>query len=1140
MAIQDVSLEDRFDLGKDRVLLNGIQALVRLTLMQAARDRAAGLNTAGYVTGYRGSPLGGVDLQMMRARKHLEAANVLFEPGLNEDLAATAMWGTQQAELRGEGRYDGVFGLWYGKGPGVDRSGDVMRHANMAGTSRHGGVLMAMGDDHTGESSTTLHQSDWAMVDAYMPVVSPAGVQEILDLGIYGWALSRFAGVWVGLKTMKDTVEATAVVDGRPDRMSFVTPEFEMPPGGLNIRMMDLPVEQERRMIDYKRFAAEAFARANRIDRRVWGKPGARIGLVAAGKNWLDLMHALSLLGIDEARAERLGITTYKVAQTFPLDMAGFHEWAEGLDLIVIVEEKRKLIEVQAKEAIFEDRRGRRIYGWHKGDSWENGRRVELFPTRYALDPILIAEKLGEILIEEGRNADHVTAGLERLREARKADNAPEIARRLAYYCSGCPHNTSTKVPEGSRAYAGIGCHYMVQWMDRNTLGFTQMGGEGANWIGESHFSTRDHVFQNMGDGTYNHSGVQAIRAALASGTNITFKILFNDAVAMTGGQHNEGDLDPYRIADEIRAMGVRHIAVVYDPKEDLDLSKFPREVEKFPRDQLMEVQRRYREHKGVSAIIYVQTCAAEKRRRRKRGLFPDPDRRVVINADICEGCGDCGVQSNCVSIVPLETELGRKRAIDQSSCNKDYTCLEGFCPAFVTVSGGKLRKAATTTLDLPHLPEPALPAIDGTFNFVITGVGGTGVVTIGAIMAQAAHIDGKGAGMMEMAGLAQKGGAVNIHLRIAHRPEDITAVRVAIGEADTVIGGDLVVSAGAATLGLMKTGRTRAVVNDHEIITGEFTRNPKFAIPNDRLRLALQARLGEDGVRFLDVTVLARKLLGDSIYSNMMILGAAWQQGLVPLTRAAILRAIELNGAGVEGNKQAFDIGRWAILHPGEAAEIARDPASATPATLDERIAVRASHLRAYQNRRLARKYLALVERAGDLREEVALGYHKLLTYKDEYEVARLHLETTRKFVDREFEGDLRLSFHMAPPLLSRTGSEGRPKKREFGPWIMPAFRLLARLKMLRGTPLDPFGRTAERRKERQLIRQYEQDMKEILAALTADNLKIARELAALPLEIRGFGPVKMDSIAAFEKKRDRLLGKFRAGGTPQQAAAE
>jgi len=1137
MGIQDITLEDRFDLGKHRVLLNGTQALVRLMLMQAARDRAAGLNTAGYVTGYRGSPLGAVDLQMMRAKKHLEAANVLFEPGLNEDLAATALWGTQQAELRGEGSHDGVFGLWYGKGPGVDRSGDVFRHANMAGTSKHGGVIAVMGDDHTGESSTTLHQSEWSFVDIMMPILSPAGVQEILDFGLIGYELSRYSGCWVGLKSMKDTIEATAVVDASPDRIKLVRPsetEFEMPPGGLNIRLLDDRIAQEARLQDYKRFAAEAFGRANRLDRRVWGKPGAKIGIVSAGKNWLDLMHALDLLGIDAAEAERLGITTYKVAMTWPLDMTSFHEWAEGLDLIIVVEEKRKLIEVQVKEAIFDDRRGRRVYGW------KTDRGEELFPTRYALEPVMIARKLGMILQEEGRGTERIKAGLALLEQAEANNNAPEIASRLAYFCSGCPHNTSTKVPEGSRAYAGIGCHFMVQWMDRNTLGFTHMGGEGANWIGESHFSKRDHVFQNLGDGTYNHSGVQAIRAALASGTNITYKILFNDAVAMTGGQPNEGGLSPQQIARELLAMGVRHVALVYDEKEDIDPSAFPSGIERHTRDEMMNVQEKMSRIKGVTAIIYVQTCAAEKRRRRKRGLFPDPDRRVVINADICEGCGDCGVQSNCVSIVPLETEFGRKRAIDQSSCNKDFTCLNGFCPSFVTVSGGKLRKAATRTLDLPHLPEPELPEINGTHNFVITGVGGTGVVTIGAIMAQAAHLDGKGAGMMEMAGLAQKGGAVHIHLRVADKPDDINAVRVAVGEADAIIGGDLVVSAGSTTLGLMKQGRTRAVVNSHEIITGEFTRNPNFQVPNDRLRLALEARLGEDGVRFLDVTVLARKLLGDSIYSNMMILGAAWQQGLVPLTREAILRAIELNGAGVEGNKQAFDIGRWAILHPQEAEEILRETVVDKPRTLEERIALRADHLRAYQNDALARKYLSLVDRAGDLREQVAEAYHKLLACKDEYEVARLHVETTRKFVESELEGDIRLSFHLAPPLLSKTGPDGRPKKREFGPWILPVFRVLARLKGLRGTPLDIFGHSAERREERRLIAQYEQDMQEILAGLTPDKLKLARELAALPLEIKGFGPVKMASIEAFEKKRARLLKKFRAGGAPQQQAAE
>ncbi|MCX7645600.1 MAG: indolepyruvate ferredoxin oxidoreductase family protein [Rhodobacteraceae bacterium] len=1140
MTLQDVSLSDRFDLDRSPVLLNGTQALVRLMLMQKARDRAAGLNTAGYVTGYRGSPLGAVDLQMSRARKELEAADILFQPGLNEDLAATAIWGSQQAELRGEGRFDGVFALWYGKGPGVDRSGDVMRHANMAGTSRHGGVLMAMGDDHTGESSTTLHQSDWAMVDAYMPVVSPAGVQEILDFGLYGFALSRFAGVWVGLKTMKDTIEATAVVDGRPDRMRFVVPEFPMPEGGLNIRLHDTPVAQEARMIDYKRFAAEAFAKANGIDRRVWGRPGARIGFVAAGKNWLDLVHALSLLGIDAAEAERLGITTYKVGQTFPLDMESFHDWAEGLELIVVVEEKRKLIEVQVKEAIFDDRRGRRVYGWHKGDTWEHGRQVELFPTRYALDPILIGERIGEILIEEGRGTDRIRAGLARLAEARRADNAPDLARRVPYFCSGCPHNTSTKVPEGSRAYAGIGCHYMVQWMDRDTVGFTQMGGEGANWIGEAPFSKRRHVFQNLGDGTYNHSGILAIRAALAAGTNITYKILFNDAVAMTGGQRNEGGLTADRIAREVLAMGVRHLAVVYDAKEEPDWSAFPAGIERHERAELDAVQRKFREIEGVSVILYVQTCAAEKRRRRKRGQFPDPDRRVFINTDVCEGCGDCGVQSNCVSIVPVETEFGRKRAIDQSSCNKDFSCLKGFCPSFVTVEGARPRKAATRAVEIGALPEPALPAIEGTWNVVVTGVGGTGVVTVGAIMAQAAALDGKGAGLMEMAGLAQKGGAVHIHCRLANRPEDISAIRVATGEADAVIGGDLVVTAGARTIGLMRTGRTAAAVNSHEIVTGEFTRNPEFRIPKDALELALQARL-RDRLMLFDASELARLLMGDTIFANMIVFGAAWQRGWVPLTLAAIERAIALNGAAVEANRRAFEIGRWAAERPAEAAQVVAPVLVQKPKGLEEQIALRAAHLTDYQSARLARRYRKMVDGIADLRlrAAVAKGYHKLLAYKDEYEVARL-LRSSEEKARAEFEGDLRLTFHLAPPLLARPGPDGRPGKRAFGPWIARAFGLLARLKFLRGTPFDPFGRTAERRMERALIRQYEADMAEVLAKVTPETLEGAVALAELPLQIRGFGPVKEANAARAAKRRAELLAAFRAGGTALSRAAE
>ena len=1139
MSKQKISLNDRLDLTKSPVLLNGTQALVRLMLMQKARDRAAGHNTGGLVTGYRGSPLGAVDMQMSRAEKQLADNDIVFQFGLNEDLAATALWGAQQAELRGEGKFDGVFGLWYGKGPGVDRTGDVFRHANMAGTSPLGGVVAAMGDDHTGESSTTLHQSEWALMDAYMPIVSPAGVQEILDYGAYAFELSRFCGLWVGLKTMKDTVEATSVVDGDPFRMKLVTPEFDMPEGGLNIRLVDDRVPQEARVIDYKRFAAEAFSHANKIDKRVWGKPGARIGLVAAGKNWLDLTHALTLLGIDEAEAERLGITTYKIGQVFPLDMKGFNDWAEGLDLIVVVEEKRKLIEVQIKEAIFDDRKGRRVYGWYKGGAG-GIHAEELFPSRGALEPVMIAEKLGGILIEEGRETDRIKAGLATLADARRNDNAEEIAARLPYFCSGCPHNTGTKVPKGSRAYAGIGCHFMAQWMDRDTLGYTHMGGEGANWIGEAPFSTRPHVFQNLGDGTYNHSGIQAIRAAVAAGTNITYKILYNDAVAMTGGQTNEGGLSPQRIAAEIKAMGVQHMAVVYDEKEDVDKDAFPAGMRFHERAELNKVQEEFTGVEGVSAIVYIQTCAAEKRRRRKRGTFPDPDKRVFINTDVCEGCGDCGVQSNCVSIVPKETELGRKRAIDQSSCNKDFSCLKGFCPSFVTLEGAQVKKAATTALELPELPEPVLPQIAGTHNIVITGVGGTGVVTIGAVLAQAAQIDGKGAGLMEMAGLAQKGGAVHIHCRLANAPGDISAIRVATGEAHALIGGDLVVSAGAKTLGLTKGGQTGAVVNSHEIITGDFTRNTEFALPADRLTLALEARL-QDRLAMFDASDLAKAVLGDSIFSNMMVLGGAWQRGLVPLSHASILEAISLNGAAVERNTRAFEIGRWAVLHPEEAAGLIAPKVVQMPKSLDEKIAYREEKLVGYQGKRLARRFRKLVEKAEDkaLREAVAKGYHKLLAYKDEYEVARLLLETRAK-AEAEFDGDFTMTYHLAPPVLGGKGVDGRPDKRAFGPWVERGFRMLAKMKGLRGTPLDPFGRTAERRMERALIKQYERDMVEVFDKVKPETMEAAVALAALPLEIRGYGPVKEASEAKAAKRREELLSVIRSGGAAMARAAE
>ena len=1138
MTLQSVSLNDRYDLSKRFVLLSGTQALVRLTMMQKARDTAAGHNTAGYVTGYRGSPLGAVDLQMERAGKQLKASDVKFSPGLNEDLAATALWGAQQANLHGEGAFDGVYGFWYGKGPGVDRTGDVFRHANMAGTAELGGVLVAMGDDHTGESSTVLHQSEFALVDALMPILSPAGVQEILDYGILGWELSRYSGCWVGLKCVKDTIEVTEVVDGDPNRLSIVTPtDFEMPEGGVNIRLVDDRTEQEARLHDYKRFAAEAFARANRIDRRVLGGESAKIGIVSSGKSWLDTVHALDLLGIDEAEAKRLGITTYKVGMVWPLDMTSFREWSDGLDLIIVVEEKRKLIEVQIKEAIFDDRRGRRVVGWKK----ENG--DVLFTVKGALDPVGVARKLGDLLAEEGVDSDRLKAAKAVLDDAAKADNAKEIASRLPWFCSGCPHNYSTKVPEGSRAYAGIGCHYMVQWMDRDTLGFTHMGGEGANWIGEAPFSKRKHVFQNLGDGTYNHSGVQAIRAAIAAGdVNITYKVLYNDAVAMTGGQHNEGDLSAAQIAHELVAMRVKKLVVVYDEKEDVDFAALPKGVETAERRDLMDVQKRLREIEGVTAIVYIQTCAAEKRRRRKRGLFPDPDKRVFINPDVCEGCGDCGVQSNCVSILPKETEFGRKREIDQSSCNKDFSCLSGFCPSFVTLEGAQVKKPQKAELELPELPEPNLPTINGTHNIVITGVGGTGVVTVGALLGMAAHLEGKGVGMMEMAGLAQKGGAVHIHCRVAETPEEISAIRVAVGEADAVIGGDLVTTSGAKTLGLMTRNRTKAVCNSHQIITGEFTKNTEFNLPIDRMSIALRARVGEEALSMLDATKLAEKFLADAIYANVLMLGAAWQAGLVPLSLESLERAIELNGAGIEGNLLAMKIGRWAVAFPADAAaSLIEPPVSGAVLTGVE---ARAAHLRKYQNGRLAKRYLKRVDAAkaidAEFGEAVAKGYHKLLSYKDEYEVARLHHETLEAAVADHFTDVRAIRFHMAPPILGKKDKQGRPVKSEFGPWMMKVFGVLARMKALRGTPFDVFGYSAERKMERALIKEYQKTISEVSAAFSGDTKDLSVALAELPLQIRGFGHVKAVNVEKAAKKREALLAEFRSGGTPQAQAAE
>ena len=918
---RDYTLDHKYTRSEGRIYLSGVQALVRLPLMQRLRDAAEGIDSAGFVSGYRGSPLGGFDLELWRARKHLEAAKVKFTPGLNEDLGATMVWGTQQTNLFPGANVQGVFGMWYGKGPGVDRCGDVFKHANAAGTSKHGGVLALAADDHACRSSTLPHGSEEEFVSAMMPVLNPAGVQDILDMGLLGWAMSRYTGRWVGFKTIAETVESSASVQVDPMARRIVLPEdFEMPSGGLNIRWPDPPLDQEMRLHRYAVKAAQAFARANGIDKVVMDAPRARLGIVTTGKSYLDVLQALEYLGLDEKACADIGIRVYKVGMTWPLEPQGIGEFSRGLQDIVVVEEKKAFIERQMKEY---------FYNWPAnwgarpsivGKYDEQGEWI--LPSTGELTPATIAGVIGR-RIQRFFNTESIE---ERLRwmDVKEAEMALPRAQfpRVPHYCSGCPHNTSTKVPEGSRALAGIGCHYMVTWMDRDTDTFTHMGGEGVTWAGQAAFTDTEHVFQNLGDGTYFHSGSLAIRQAIAAGVNITYKILYNDAVAMTGGQPVDGPLSVPDIAKQMRAEGIHTIVVLSDNigKWTGQREHFPSDVEFHDRSELDEVQKRLREVKGVSILIYEQTCATEKRRRRKRGKLEDPQKRVLINSLVCEGCGDCGKKSFCVSVLPKETEFGRKREIDQSNCNKDYSCVNGFCPSFVTVHGGQPRKGskrdASTLLD--NLPAPAIRGtLEQPWNILITGVGGTGVVTIGALLGMAGHLEGKGATVLDQTGLAQKGGAVTTHIRIARRPEDIHAVRIAAGEADLVVGCDMVVVNDYWALSKVRAGRSQVVLNTYEAMPGTFTTRPDMQFPAADIVAGVRVALGGQEPLLLDATQLATALLGDAIAANLFILGYAWQQGLVPLSFESLMRAIELNGAAVAMNQQAFAWGRLAVVDP-------------------------------------------------------------------------------------------------------------------------------------------------------------------------------------------------------------------------------
>ncbi len=1157
MSLAAVTLDDKYSLETGRVFITGIQALIRLPLTQRLRDQRAGLDTAGYISGYRGSPLAAYDLQLWRARQFLDKHQIRFQPGLNEDMAATAVWGTQQVQLGPKAKHDGVFSIWYGKGPGVDRCGDVIRHANAAGTAPNGGVLAVLGDDHNAVSSTLPHQNEHNMASWMMPMLYPASVQEYLDYGVLGWALSRYSGCWVGFKCVTEVVESAASVSVDPHRVEIQIPDdFEMPPGGLNARWPDDRWEQELRLQRHKLYAALAFARANNLNQVVLDSPNPRFGIVTTGKSYLDVRQALDDLGIDDEMAAAIGLRLFKVGMPWPLEQRSVRAFAEGLEEVIVIEEKRAFIENQLKEQLYNWRADVRPMVVGKFDE----HREWLLPAHGELSPAMVAR----VIVERLKNRvtsiemEERMAILER-KERAKTESAPTV--RNPYFCSGCPHNTSTKVPEGSRAMAGIGCHFMAVWMDRSTELFTHMGGEGVPWLGQAPFTDEAHIFANLGDGTYYHSGLMAIRAAIAGDVNITYKILFNDAVAMTGGQPHDGPLSPWQISQQVHHEGVKKIIVVSDEPDKYAIgTDWAPGVTIRHRDELDKVQRELREIEGVTALIYDQTCAAEKRRRRKRGTYPDPDRRVFVNDLVCEGCGDCSVQSNCVSVEPLETEWGRKRTINQSSCNKDFSCLKGFCPSFVTVSGGTPRKAKPTGGDgleaaFATLPEPERVASEKPFNMIVTGVGGTGVITVGQLIGMAAHIENKGVTVLDFTGLAQKNGAVLSHIRIADDPDLLHAPRVADGTLDLLLGCDMVVAASDEAIDKFQPGATHAIVNSHLIPTADFTLNPEIDFQSRRLQEIIRQSAGDNLTDFVPATEFATALVGDSIATNVFMMGYAYQRGLLPVSAEAIEQTIELNDVAIDSNKRTFALGRLAV-HDRALVETAAAPASVAEAEiahdLDDIVAKRAVFLTDYQDAAYADRYLQAIQRVATaeaerapgktgLTEAVARQLFRLMAYKDEYEVARLY--TTGDFqakLGRQFEGKLKVKFHLAPPLLSpRDPETGQLKKREFGSWIFPAFKLLARMRRLRGTAFDIFGRTAERRQERQLIVDYETTIEALIADLDTDNHALAIEIAKLAGDIKGYGHVKERNIKQVKAREAELMIAWRSP-SPQATAAE
>ncbi len=1151
-ALDDYALADRYTRDSGRIFLTGTQALVRIALRQAELDRRDGRHTAGLISGYRGSPLGGVDQALWQAKAPLAEANIEFVPAINEDLAATMMLGCQQVETDPDRQVDGVFGLWYGKGPGVDRAGDALKHGNAYGSSPNGGVLVVAGDDHGCVSSSMPHQSDVAFMAWFMPVVNPASLAEYEEFGLWGYALSRFSGCWVGFKAVSETVESGASLETTP-LPEFAPPDFTPPLDGLHYRWPDLPGPQLETRIEHKLAAVQAFATANPIDRRLYANETARFGIVTTGKGHLDLMEALRLLGLDEGKLRELGVELYKVGMVWPLHRRGVLEFVHAKQEVLVIEEKRGIIESQIKEYMSEPDRPGEVLITGKQD--EAGR--PLIPYVGELSPRLLAGYVAERLERFfGIDLSERLTKLDRCRaEARELGGV----RRLPYFCSGCPHNSSTQVPEGSKALAGIGCHFMASWMGRNTESLIQMGGEGVNWVGKSRFTGNGHIFQNLGEGTWFHSGSMAVRQAVAAGVNITYKVLFNDAVAMTGGQPVDGQITVPMIAKSSAAEGVKRIAVVSDEPEKYrgHEKTFPEGVTFHHRDEMDTLQRELREIPGCSVLIYDQVCAAEKRRRRKRGLMEDPAKRVFINHHVCEGGGDCSVQSNCLSVVPRETELGRKRRIDQSSCNKDMSCVGGFCPSFVTVEGGELRKGQGVAVDeafwrkVQALPLPQAPMLTRPYDLLVGGVGGTGVVTVGQLITMAAHLEGRGTSVLDFMGFAQKGGTVLSYVRLAPAPADLHQVRIEAGQADAVIACDMVVGSSKKALDVLQAGTTRVVANLAELATADHVLYRDADMQADQRLALLRDAVGEANFATLDANRLAEQLLGDTVFSNVMMLGFAWQRGLLPVSEAALKRAIELNGVAIDKNLRAFAWGRLAAEEPAYLQRRLDDSPLAADASLDDVIARHSRWLTRYQNSAYAERYVQRVARvreaeaslgAGEaLTQAVATQLYRLMAYKDEYEVARLYTESDfLEELDATFGGDYTLTFHLAPPLLGgRKDAKGRPVKRRFGPWMLKAMKGLARLRGLRSGPLDPFRFSADRKLDRRLLAEYEALLDELATRLDAGTHATALALAKLPEEVRGYGPVREAASEKAAERRQTLLLELREG-RPVTIAAE